>query len=121
MRRIRRPRAISIHGLIFLALLAAAPGTVFAQAGSIAMPENARAKAYGSGWECDLGYRKINEACAPIKVPANAYPTSTSYGRGWECGRGYREVDETCAAVKVPANAYLSASGDGWEFGRGYR
>ena len=121
MRRAQPPRASSIRWLIFLALLAAAPGAVFAQGGSLEVPENASAKTYGSGWECDPGYREIDEACAAVKVPANAYPTNKPYGRGWVCGRGFREVGETCAAIEVPANAYLNSSGDKWECERGYR
>lgn len=123
MSRMRRPRAISIHSLILLAALAAAHDVVFAQRDSVGMPENARAKSDGSGWECDRGYRELNGACAAVKAPANAYPTDTSYGRGWECDRGYREVDETCVAVKVPPNGYLADSsyGLGWKCDRGYR
>ncbi len=48
MSRMRRPRAISIHFLILWALLAAAPGVVFAQAVSVGMPENAHARSYGT-------------------------------------------------------------------------
>ena len=59
MSRMRRPCAISIHALFLLALLAAAPGVVFAQGGSVGMPDNAHAKSYGSGWECDQGYREV--------------------------------------------------------------
>lgn len=51
MSRMRRSRAVFIHALILLAILAAAPGVVFAQGGSVGMPENARAKSFGSGWE----------------------------------------------------------------------
>ncbi len=103
MSRMRRPRAISIYSLILWALLAAAPGVVFAQAVSVGMPENAHARSYGTGWECDPGYREAKGACAAVKVPANAYSTSWSYGRGWVCDHGYREVDGTCGAVNVPS------------------
>lgn len=71
MSRMRRPRAISIYSLILWALLAAAPGVVFAQVASIGIPENAHVKSYGSGWECDRGYRAVDEACMSVKVPAN--------------------------------------------------
>lgn len=108
MSRMRRPRAISIHALFVLALLAAAPGVVFAQGGSVGMPDNAHAKSYGSGWECDQGYREAQGTCATVKVPA----TNAFYGRG------YRAVKETCAAVKVPENAHLDYSGNGWECNR---
>ena len=59
MSRMRRPCAISIHALFLLALLAAAPGVVFAQGGSVGIPENAHAKSYESEWECDQGYREV--------------------------------------------------------------
>ena len=88
----RRPRVISIHSLIFLASLAAAPGVVFAQGGSVGMPENARVKSYGSGWECNRGYREFNGACIAIKVPPNGYLNSS--GDGWKCDRGYRAVND---------------------------
>jgi hypothetical protein len=114
MSKIRPPRDMSIHCLILLALLAAVPGLVLAQNGNDMVPENAHAKSYGDGWECDRGYREVDKVCVAIKVPANAYPTNTSYGRGWECIRGYLEVDEACAAIKVPPNAYVSSSGDSW-------
>ena len=121
MNNTRRPRDIFMHALILLALLAAVPGLLFAQAGSVEIPENARAKTYGDVWECDRGYREVEKACVAIEVPANAYPTSTSYGSGWECVWGYREVDETCVAIDVPPHAYLDASGDRWKCSRGYQ
>jgi hypothetical protein len=121
MSRMRLLRAISTHALILLGLLAVAPGGVFAQGDSIEMPQNAHAKSYGGGWECDRDYRKINETCAAVEIPANAYSTNASYGRGWECGRGYRKSVEACVPINVPANAYLNASGDTWKCNRGYR
>ena len=120
MSRTVRRRAISIHSLIFLALLAATPSVVFAQSSSVGIPENASAKSYGSGWQCDRGYREADGVCGAIEVPAHAYAFDTSYGRGWECGRGYQEHNETCTAVAVPQNAYLNASGDSWECNRSY-
>ena len=121
MSRMRRPRAISIHPLILLALLAAAPGVVFAQGGSVGIPENASVKSYGSGWECDRGHQEVDGACAAVKVPPKAY--LNSFGDEWKCDRGYRKVNEACLAVKVPANGYLADSsyGLGWTCDRGYR
>ena len=80
MRKMQQVPATSIRVLVLLALMAAAPGLVFSQGGSIELPENARAKSYGSGWECERGYRKDNGACTAVGVPANAYLTNTSYG-----------------------------------------
>ena len=102
MSRMRRPCAVSIHSLILLTLLAVVPGVVFAQGGSVGMPQNAGAKSYGGGWECDQSYREVDGACTAVMVPLNAYLSATSYGTGWECGRGYREHDEACIAIDVP-------------------
>jgi len=96
MSRIRRAPAISTHSLVLLAFLAAVHGLVCAQAGSVELPDNARAKGYGSGWECERGYREDNGSCAAIGVPANAYLTNTSYGGGWECNRPYRKKQGKC-------------------------
>jgi hypothetical protein len=95
MSRMRRPRAISIHSLILFALLVAAPGVVFAQSGSVGMPENARAKSYGSGWECGRGYRAVNEACVAVKVPKNAHLDYS--GNDWDCNEPYRKRQDRCA------------------------
>ncbi|HUT41257.1 MAG TPA: hypothetical protein VM011_07930, partial [Gammaproteobacteria bacterium] len=92
MSSMRRTPVISLRALILLALLATVHGLVHAQAGSVEAPENARAKEYGKGWECNQGYRAVNGTCTAVKLPADAYLTNTSYGSGWECGRGYREV-----------------------------
>jgi len=123
MSKLLQAPAISIHSLILLTLLAAVHGLVFAQGDSVELPENAHAKGYGSGWECEQGYREDNGACTAVRVPANAYLTNTSYGSGWECNRGFRKENGICAAVKVPVNGYPTNSpyGNGWKCGRGYR
>ncbi|MDH3579400.1 MAG: hypothetical protein OEM91_02080, partial [Hyphomicrobiales bacterium] len=121
MSRMQRIHATYIFSLLFIALLAITPSVVAAQSIPVGMPENARAKTYGGGWECERGFREANGTCATVKVPANAYLTDTSYGRAWECERGFREVSEACAAIKVPSHAYLDSAGDGWKCDRGYR
>ena len=86
-----------------------------------ATPENASPKSYGDGWECDIGYRLLGEACAAIVVPQNAYETRRSYGSGWECQHGYRLVDDvSCVAVAVPEGGYLDPSGERWKCLRGF-
>jgi hypothetical protein len=45
---------------------------VLAQTSVVMVPENAHVKGYGTGWECNLGYREVNAGCAAIMVPANA-------------------------------------------------
>ena len=97
------------------------PGVVAAESVSAAIPDNARAKNYGSGWECNEGYREKDGLCAVIEVPANAYPTKSSNGKGWKCSWGHREEDNACIAIEVPANAYLDGSGDIWTCDRGFR
>ena len=119
MSKIRQAPAISIHSLVLLALLAAVHSLVFAQAGSVELPENARAKSYGSGWECERGYREDNGACAAIGVPPNAYLSFP--GDTWKCDRGYRTVKEACVVVNVVENAHLDSSGNDWECNRPYR
>jgi len=79
MSRLRRPPVIFIFSLFVLALLAVALGDVFAQSGSIRVPDNARATGYGSGWECDRGYRQVKRACAAVKAPANAYLNNSAW------------------------------------------
>ena len=85
------------------------------------MPENAGAKSYGDGWECNIGYRLSGEACAAITVPDNAYETNRTYGPGWACLHGFRKSDETtCVAVVVPDGGFLAPSGERWHCMRGF-
>ena len=121
MSRRQRLSAVSVGALVLFALLAIAPGVGFTQHVAVAMPENAVAKNYGSGWECAPGYRKGSGVCTAVEVPAHAFPTNTSYGRGWECDRGYRKAGNACAAITVPPNSYLNSFGDGWECNRGFQ
>jgi hypothetical protein len=96
--------------LILMLAFALWPGIAAAQGDAAAAPLNAHMKRYGSGWECDRGYREVNAACAAVEVPPNAYLADSSYGRGWECDRGYRQVNEGCTLVEVPPNAHLADS-----------
>ena len=119
---LRLGKAQLIPTLIFLALLVAFSGLVFSQVRSVDFPENASAKRYGTGWECNRGYRKADHACVAVDIPANAYATDASYGRGWECSRGYRRTHQSCVVIKLPPNAYLNSTrGDTWKCKRGYR
>jgi len=106
--------------LILLALLAAVPALVLARGSSTDIPENARTKSYGSGWECDRGYHAVDKTCVAVKVPANGYFLGVSYGPGWKCDRGYREAGGACVAMVIPENAHLDYSGNGWECNRPY-
>ena len=113
--------AISIFVLVYLTILFAPSRVVIADAGTAGLPEHAPSKSFGSGWECDGGYREVEGACAAVIIPTNAYPTNRSYGQGWECDRGYREVDGACVAVEVLANAYFISVGNRWRCNRRYR
>src|SRR5690606_16545155 len=110
-----------IRYLSALALCAAFPSLALPQASALPSPQNARAKTYAPGWECDPGYRERDGVCAGIAIPADAYATSSPYGRGWECERGYRLSGETCVVIPVPLNAYLNGSGRAWSCERGFR
>jgi hypothetical protein len=121
--RMRRHRTLLIYPLLLVASLATAPGVALAQVGggSAEMPQNAHANSFGSGWQCDYGYRAVDDACVAVKVPEHGYLARTAYGSGWQCDRGYRAVDEACVAVQVPENAHLDLFGDGWECNPPYR
>ena len=77
MSEFRRQNCISIYALILVLFLAAVPDLGIAQADSVEIPANAHAKNYGDGWVCERGYRKVDKACDPIKVPAKAYLNSS--------------------------------------------
>lgn len=84
------------------------------------LPEHARASRYGSGWECMSGFRRVEESCAHIVVPANGYLDAS--GRDWRCNRGYLNLNNRCVAIQVPQNAYLDeVYGKGWRCERDYR
>lgn len=106
---------VSFIGSIFALLVLATP--VFAQT----MPENASAKSYGDGWECNVGYRHVGDVCSAVTAPENAYKTNRTYGPGWECLHGFRTVEGTaCVAVVVPDGGFLDPSGLRWHCLRGF-
>ena len=65
-----------VIGSIIAVLLLALPA--FAQTAAQPMPENASAKSYGDGWECNIGFRLNENACVAVIVPQNAYDTVLS-------------------------------------------
>ena len=88
MGRMRRHSAVLICGPVLFAFLATISGVSPAHDRSAEIPgaerpENAHAKRYGVGWECDYGYRAVDGACVAIRVPANGYLFDSSYGPGW--------------------------------------
>lgn len=95
-----RRRAGSRGFLIALAALALWPSVAATQDESAgAAPPNAHMKRYGSGWECDRGYRRVDGACVAVEVPADAYLEPS--GLGWACNRGYRKVTGACAKIST--------------------
>ena len=119
-----RSRAHIVLAGISLLLASVPSGAAFSQIATGAPPQNAHAKPYGTGWQCDFGYREMNRGCTAIEVPANAHLVDVTFGRGWGCDRGYRAAGDACTKVEVPANAYLTDTpnnGRGWECNRGYR
>ncbi len=83
------------------------------------IPANAHRSAFGSGWECDRGFRRTGAVCQAVVVPTNAHLDFV--GNGWECDRGFHQVGTGCQAVSLPANAQLDFVGHGWECRRGFR
>ena len=110
-----------IRVLTLSATVSSLSGNAFAQEGPLQVPANATARQYGSGWDCDQGYREHEGTCAVVGIPANAFPTHYPFGPGWECNRGYRAVDDVCVAIEVPENAHLNSAGDNWDCNRPYR
>ncbi|OGK31099.1 hypothetical protein A3F29_03875 [Candidatus Roizmanbacteria bacterium RIFCSPHIGHO2_12_FULL_33_9] len=43
---------------------------------------------------CKTGYKKINNTCVEIIIPANSSISSTDLG--WSCNKGYKRVNNTC-------------------------
>ncbi|SMX25707.1 hypothetical protein [Boseongicola aestuarii] len=85
------------------------------------IPDNAKAKGYGKGWECNAGFRPSEGRCVTIVVPQNAYATNRTYGRGWACHHGFSVSDKKeCLAVFVPDGGFLDASGERWRCTRGF-
>ena len=78
-----------------LLILVTAVGGSGAQQLSEGIPDNARKKSYGDGWECIRGYNEVKGACAKIVIPKNAFPTGSSYGESGNAG----------AAIKHPGVA----------------
>src|SRR6185312_758945 len=71
MRTAPRRRLAASACLLFGASLLAAYAGVSSQADERVPPRNAHASPYG-GWDCSPGFRQVEEACVPIRVPANA-------------------------------------------------
>ena len=84
-------------------------------------PEHAHVKDYGTGWDCDRGYRLSDEReCVYVEVPENAFLSFS--GQKWQCHRGYRKGPDACTLIEVPKNARLADFvWEKWACNRGYR
>lgn len=108
--------------LLTIACLLTFSSLSYAQSTIASIPENAHAKSYGDGWECDPSFRAEGDKCTAVLVPENAYLTNRNYGAGWQCHHGFKEVGgASCLEVMVPAGGYLDPSGKNWDCLRGYR
>lgn len=108
--------------MLTISCLLAFAGQSLAQSSAASIPENAHAKSYGAGWECDPSFKIAAGKCVAIALPANAYLTKRAFRKGWECLHGFVEVDgASCIEVVVPAGGYLDPTGVKWRCLRGYR
>jgi len=83
MNRLRRPCGAPRRSQMGLALLSTICSIAFAQAAPGEAPDNATATRYGSGWQCNRGFREVSGACIAVKVSDNGYATKSPYGRAW--------------------------------------
>ena len=58
----------SFRWLVLLLFLFIAPAAANAQADVAEMSMNAHAKRHGGGWECDWGYRHLDQSCVAVQV-----------------------------------------------------
>ena len=85
-------------GLVLLTALfatqAAAPVAVRGAETAPGMPTNASADRYGTGWQCDRGYRPSEDACSLVTLPQNAHLDYS--GNDWERDRPYDRQGDGC-------------------------
>ena len=94
-------RPASADGLVACALIslmvfAGATESAKAQGVAGAIPANASAKTYGSGWECGHGYRKTQATCVAVQLPENAHLDFS--GNDWECNKPYSKRMQACTS-----------------------
>ena len=71
MKSTRSIPATFVNVLASLAVFAGTAGVAAAQGANDAIPANSSPRDYGRGWACDRGYRRSNDDCVAIAVPAN--------------------------------------------------
>ena len=69
----------SVFMPLVLSLFWMAPEAAAAQSVTPPPPANSHARGYGTGWECDYGYRESAGLCAATALPANAYLVDFGY------------------------------------------
>ena len=72
----------------------------FAQ--QISVPENGKINVYGSGWDCQRGFKKSGDTCVKVDVPLNG--KINVYGNGWDCQRGFKKIGSLCKKVVTTEN-----------------
>jgi hypothetical protein len=82
--------------LVLLLLLSVVPGVAAAEATLAKAPANAHAKKFGSGWDCDRGFRSTVDSCEALELPANAHIGYS--GNDWTCDPGYRRQGDGCTS-----------------------
>src|SRR3546814_17818717 len=94
------------RALWFCGALVLAGGAGLSAGNAADGPQNSHRAVFGVGWECDWGYRREGNGCAPVDLPENAHITAA--GNIWECNRGFRRKGGACAAIDLPEHAFLS-------------
>src|SRR3546814_8322833 len=88
------------RALWFCGALVLAGGAGLSAGNAADGPQNSHRAVFGVGWECDWGYRREGNGCAPVDLPENAHITAA--GNIWECNRGFRRKGGACAAIDLP-------------------
>ena len=89
--------------IVISALFLAVSTPAFAQ--QISIPANGKINVYGTGWDCQRGFKKTGDSCTKVVVPANG--KINVYGTGWDCQRGFKKSGDRCTKVDVPANGKI--------------
>ena len=103
--------------IVISALFLAVSTPAFAQ--QISIPANGKINVYGTGWDCQRGFKKTGDSCTKVVVPANG--KINVYGTGWDCQRGFKKSGDRCIKVDVPANGKINVYGTGWDCQRGFK
>src|SRR3546814_12722158 len=83
----RTMRERTLRRLWFGGALVLAGGAGLSAGNAADGPQNSHRAVFGVGWECDWGYRREGNGCAPVDLPENAHITAA--GNIWEIGRAH--------------------------------